>query len=114
VAFVSGQAGVNVPVVRDSLYEIAPFTTPFSTHPFCGDANEVVAVARPLTIRRKVCSLKIDRMLPASVRVAETTEFTGTSIAPSTGIVVTFVSTGGVPSTMVTDTEAVRVTPPEA
>jgi hypothetical protein len=71
------------------------------------------AVAGPFTLRVKVCSLKIVTISPVPVRVAETTEFTGTSVAPSAGIVVTFASDGGVTSTMLTVTEPVRVTPPE-
>src|SRR5512139_1318704 len=94
VPLASRQAGVNVPIVFDALYEIVPFTDPPSTHRSSSvDAGEVVATA--VTFRLKVCELKIFTMSPVPVKVAETTEFTGTSAAPAAGITVTSAPIGG-------------------
>jgi hypothetical protein len=73
----------------------------------------VVPVAGPFTFTLNVCALKHITISPVPVSVAVTTEFTGTAAAPSVGTTATSAPFGGVALTTVTDTDAVRVTPPE-
>jgi hypothetical protein len=112
--FSRGQFGVNRARVRESLYVIEPCTTPPLTQTALASTPERSAlctlVAAP-GINVKVSLLKMVPMSPDET-VPVTTVLTGTSVAPSAGVMVTAPVVAGT-FTMLTVTEFVRVTPPD-